>query len=475
MNDNVQLVCGLMSGTSCDAVDAALVWTDGYDHIQFGPTAEVDVPVMLRNKIRTLQTWADASFRSSNARQRTAVFQSSICHTQREVKEEFLHPLAIEIEEELTSLHVQAVQAALSKLSADDLIRTPLSLIGYHGNTICHFPPSRHVSNLPKQFSPFTWQLGDGQSLSDALQVPVVFRFRDNDIIKGNGEGAPLAPAYHRALCTSKWSKSSSISGSTFTEIAVLNIGGVSNLTMCRIDSEAVAEDVKDTDSSGSNNSNEHILAFDVGPGNALLDDFMMKRTGKPMDPSGAMAKKGTPDIHFIQSVMNDDEYKLSQFLTSKAPKSCDRDQFAAIHQKKSSTNIQTTAIEEMTLENGAATLTLLTAKCIGDALSRVPSWTASWSTPMSSAPNILVVTGGGRKNDTLMELIAVEVGSEVQVMTADEAGWRGDSVEAEAFAYLAVRSILNLSLSWPSTTGTTKPITGGILVSPSKVDSNKE
>ena len=117
-----------------------------------------------------------------------------------------------------------------------------------------------------------------------------------------------------------------------------------------------------------------------------------------------------------------------------------------------------------MSIENGAATLTLLTAQCIQDALSRVPQWTQG---KLSSTPHVLVVAGGGRKNTTLIQLIAQELGSKVQVKTADQVGWRGDSVEAEAFAYLAVRCVLRLPLSWPGTTGTREPVTGGVVVYP--------
>ena len=460
-----QLVCGLMSGTSCDAVDAALLWTDGCDYVRLGPTAEIAIPKTLRQKIRTLQTWADTAYRSNVIAQRTAVYVSSLQYQQSNVDLIHRHPLAVAIETELTALHVQVVQLALSKLTSEDA-KTPLTLVGYHGNTICHFPPSRQLKKIHQKIgSPFTWQLGDGQSLSNQLQVPVVFRFRDNDIKYGGGEGAPLAPAYHRSLCLShfktknnrkksnKKEKEMKNNAATVQEIAVLNIGGVSNVTICS--STMTSQDTRG------------LLAFDIGPGNALLDDFMMKRTGNPIDYFGNVAKTGQPDLEFIHAVMHKTNSPLFDFLQLPAPRSCDRDQFEQITNLKRKKESKQTWLDEMSIENGAATLTLLTAQCIQNALSRVPEWTRLWSQPLSSVPSILVVAGGGRLNNTLLKWISKEVGKEVEVVTADEVGWRGDSVEAEAFAYLAMRSVLGLALSWPGTTGTRVAVTGGVLVRP--------
>jgi anhydro-N-acetylmuramic acid kinase len=446
----VQLACGLMSGTSCDAVDAALVWTDGYDYIKLGPTSEVPISTSLRNKIRTVQTWADTTHRSScvaTQQSSSNVFISSQAHTQRNVHPDRRHPFAIQIEEELTALHALAVQLAVAQLSQEELQRTPLRVVGFHGNTICHFPPSRQMATL-NHHSPFTWQLGDGQRLANLLQVPVVFRFRDNDIAQGKGEGAPLAPIYHRALCTSRMKPRVNPTGSGHPaiEMAVLNIGGVSNITIC-------------TTGHPDRHTTNTMLAFDIGPGNALLDDFMLARTGIPMDNNGAAAAKGTPNTTFIQRAMT--AGPLSAFLTRQGPKSCDRDQFVK--------SLDQATLSNMSTNDGAATLTMLTVQCIRNALSKVPLWTQTWSHPLSSSPQMLVVAGGGRKNATLIRWLSNELGSKVHVVTADAVGWRGDSVEAEAFAYLAVRSVLRLPLSWPGTTGTIQPVTGGILVHPRK------
>ena len=239
----------------------------------------------------------------------------------------------------------------------------------------------------------------------------------------------------------------------TVQEIAVLNVGGVSNVTICS--STMTSQDTRG------------LLAFDIGPGNALLDDFMMKRTGNPIDYFGNVAKTGQPDLEFIHAVMHKTNSPLFDFLQLPAPRSCDRDQFERITNLKRKKESKQTWLDEMSKKNGAATLTLLTAQCIQNALSRVPEWTRLWSQPLSSVPSILVVAGGGRLNNTLLKWISKEVGKEVEVVTADEVGWRGDSVEAEAFAYLAMRSVLGLALSWPGTTGTRVAVTGGVLVRP--------
>jgi anhydro-N-acetylmuramic acid kinase len=437
-----QLVCGLMSGTSCDAVDGALVWTNGVDYLRLGPTMELPIPSTLREKIRTLQQWADKTYESNDENIRQRVVSSFMSCSQRDAPNP--HPLACEIEEELVQLHALVVAGLLQQLPKEN--KDSLSLIGYHGQTITHFPPSR--TNLSKHDRPpLTWQLGDGQKLATLTQTPVVFRFRDNDILLG-GEGAPLAPAYHRCLSTSMLmvttpsSQQTDMKEAANSEIAVLNIGGVSNITIC---------------TSNTNTEHDGMLAFDVGPGNALLDDFMMQRTTVPMDMNGTSALSGTPNEDFIRHAMQNGP--LGKFLQGKAPKSCDRDQFIQ--------SLDMDTLSKMSTQDGAASLTMLTARCVCDALSRVPSWTHAWRQTLSSSPRLLVVSGGGRKNSTLMSYLSTQLGNHVRVVTTEEIEWRGDSVEAEAFAYLAVRSIRNLPLSWPGTTGVQTAATGGVLVHP--------
>ena len=407
---------GLMSGTSCDAIDAALIWTDGEDSTILGPTAEVPIPPALRRRVRALQRRADRALVAGHAAHKDdARFLAQHALLSVAANGNPASELA-QVECALTDLHAEAVRRVLAAAGA----RVTPSLIGFHGQTLCHWPPSRSKKYSHSTLLPFTWQLGDGQRLAQLCGVPVVFRFRDADVAAG-GEGAPLAPAYHRALCRKLSGRGT---------VAILNIGGVSNLTV-------VAED--------------RMLACDVGPGNALLDDFMLRRTGTPCDLDGRTAASGQPDRDVVRAAMRRGT-ALGNFLRRRAPKSCDRDQFAP--------SLPTAALEALSTSDGAATLTLLTAACVKFALDRE-----------AVRPARLIVCGGGRLNPAMMGALRRELGPAVRVQSTDApefAGqWRGDSIEAEAFAYLAVRSQRGLPLSWRQTTGVSEPRTGGVLALP--------
>jgi anhydro-N-acetylmuramic acid kinase len=235
--------------------------------------------------------------------------------------------------------------------------------------------------------------------------IPVISDFRSADI-KAGGNGAPLVPLYHRALAAD-----------LPKPVAIVNIGGVSNVTW-------IGE--------GDND----ILAYDTGPGNALIDDWMLHRTGKAYDEHGLLASSGRADTKLAE------RFLAQAFFKKKPPKSVDRDAFRNLMP------------EGMTPADGAATLTLITAQAIVNGLRFMPE-----------KPLHLYVTGGGRLNATLMRLIG-EL-SEVPVDAVEKLGWSGDGLEAEAFAYLAVRSRLGLPLSVPGTTGVPEPMTGGKLWEP--------
>jgi anhydro-N-acetylmuramic acid kinase len=234
----------------------------------------------------------------------------------------------------------------------------------------------------------------------------VVNDFRSADLAAG-GHGAPLVPLYHRALAA-KLPK----------PLAILNIGGVANLTYIGGDD--------DTD----------LLAFDTGPGNALIDDWVLKKSGHAYDEYGLQAAKGRIDTPLV------DAFLAKPFFRKKPPKSLDRNSFIS-------------PIDDKTkLSDGAATLTMITARSIVESLRLLPQ-----------QPNQIYVTGGGRLNNTLMRWIADL--AQVSVASVDDLGWSGDGLEAEAFAYLAVRSHLGLPLSVPGTTGVSSPMTGGRMFRP--------
>jgi anhydro-N-acetylmuramic acid kinase len=298
-------------------------------------------------------------------------------------------PAIASFEHELTVLHADVVQKFLQQMNGN---AGPIDLIGFHGQTIWH-QPREHA----------TIQIGDGALLARLTRIPVVNDFRSADVHAG-GNGAPLVPLYHRALAA-KLPK----------PIAILNIGGVANVTWI-----------------GGEGDHE-ILAYDVGPGNALIDDWILRHTGQAYDEYGVLAASGRPDSSIVERFMAD------PFFVQKPPKSLDRDAFESL------------LPPDYDPANGAATLTMITARAIAEGLRFMPQ-----------KPQHLYVTGGGRLNNTLMRWIGEC--ADIEVGPVDELGWSGDGLEAEAFAYLAVRSRLGLPLSMPGTTGVPKPMTGGTL-----------
>jgi len=350
---------GLMSGTSIDGIDAALIETDGYDYVRpLGCFVERPYSPDFREKLRRHLGNAKGA-----ADPDIAAFERELTECHAEIALELMHE---------------------SGKKAD--------IIGFHGQTLYHHPEKR-----------LTIQIGDGALLAKLTGVDVVNDFRSADVLAG-GNGAPLVPLYHRAL-VAKLPK----------PVLILNIGGVSNVTW--INGE------------GDND----ILAFDVGPGNALIDDWVFRHTKQPYDHEGKLAATGTVDELAVEKMMD------MEFFSRKPPKSLDRDDF------------QKHVPENLNPADGAATLTMMTAKAVARSLSFLPI-----------KPDKIYVAGGGKYNKTLMRWIGEASG--LKVLSVDDLGWSGDGLEAEAFGWLAVRSLLGLPLSLPRTTGVPRPMTGGRL-----------
>ena len=252
----------------------------------------------------------------------------------------------------------------------------------------------------------WTWQVGDGGRLAGRTGIMVVNDFRSNDM-KHDGEGAPLVPLYHTALLRRD---------NRFKTVAILNIGGVANVTWAHFDDTGHIDKV---------------IAFDTGPGNAILDDWAEIHTGKPIDYNGELAARGITHDEVVSSMM------ASPYFDEEPPKTLDRDDFN--HQ----------SVRGLTAEDGAATLTDFFVETIVAAQSHFPEPPQAW-----------YVAGGGRHNATLMRRLRRRF--PVLVESVDTLGWRGDALEAEAFAYLAVRSLRNLPLTLPSTTGCVEAVSGG-------------
>ncbi|MEW6767591.1 MAG: anhydro-N-acetylmuramic acid kinase [Pseudomonadota bacterium] len=360
---------GLMSGTSLDGIDVALIETDGERIQAFGPTgyrAYTDEErSLLRGALAEAVNVTDRSSRPGALRQ---------------------------AEELVTRVHAESIEAFLA---AHEIDRRQIDVVGFHGQTVLHRPDSK-----------LTIQIGDGRALAGQLGTSVVFDFRAADVAQG-GQGAPLVPVYHRALVNAL-----NRNGPT----VVVNIGGVANVTY--IDGDT-------------------LIACDTGPGNALLDDFMLRATGQAVDRDGRLAANGRADDNWIARALE------HPFFAKPIPKSLDRNDFASL------------TVGPMKVEDGAATLTALTAASIARILPFLPRPPQQW-----------IVVGGGANNPTLMRMLQDRL-SPATVARGHDLGWSGDAVEAQAFAYMAVRSIKGLPLTYPGTTGVPKPLTGGILAKP--------
>lgn len=291
-----------------------------------------------------------------------------------------------EAERALTEAHAEAVCAFRERHGIGEL-----DLVGFHGHTILHRPEERR-----------TWQIGDGDLLASLLGVDVVSDFRSADVAAG-GEGAPFVPLFHVALAAG-----------LERPLAILNIGGVANVTWI-----GARED--------------EILAFDTGPGNALIDDWVRGTFGMPYDRDGACAERGRVDEAAVR------RFLAHPYFDRSPPKSLDRDDFTALRPA------------DLSPEDGAATLTAMTAAAAAAARRHFPAPPRRW-----------LVTGGGRHNATLMGMLAARL--EAPVVPVETVGWDGDALEAQAFAYLAVRSVEGLPLSLPGTTGVPAPMPGGRL-----------
>lgn len=372
---------GLMCGTSMDGVDAALLRSDG-DRVavDLGANGHPDPlgPVFSR------------PFTPAERSLLRAAKEAAKSLTRRDERPGIL----AEAEELVTRANAEA---ALGLLAAAGVRPDAVAVAGFHGQTVLHRPAER-----------LTVQLGDGQGLADALRIPVVYDLRAGDVATG-GEGAPLVPVFHRALARATGHQ---------PPLAILNVGGVANVTLIE--------------------EGDDLLAFDTGPGNALLDDLMGEREGASCDRDGAAAARGRPDEALLTWLLS------HPYFGRPPPKSLDRDAFS--HR----------VLGPLPTADAAATLTAFTARSAARAL--------DWTT---TRPRCWIVGGGGARNPTLMRRLAEALGPEVELRGADALGWSADHLEAQAFAYLAARSLANLPLTYPRTTGVPAPLPGGVLARP--------
>ena len=361
---------GLMSGTSMDGIDVALVDTDG----------------------RALACPGPASFYPYDDTER-ALLRAAIAQAPP-LEDRRARPGKVgEAERLITTRHAEAVDAFIAEHHLD---RSTISVVGFHGQTVLHRPHKR-----------LTIQIGDGKALATALRLPVAWDMRAADVAAG-GQGAPLVPAWHRALVAA---------ARLHGPVLVINLGGVGNVTY-------VADGDVDP------------VAFDTGPANALIDDLMLERTGVAMDRDGRAAAAGAVNRAALNKLLS------NPYFSAPLPKSLDRNAFSRA------------AVASLSTEDAAATLAAFTAQTLALSLKLLPA-----------APRLAIACGGGARNATLMAMLADALPCPLEAASAR--GWNGDAIEAQAFAYLAVRVLEGLPLTFPTTTGAPAPLPGGVVSHP--------
>ena len=370
---------GLMSGTSLDGIDVSIIKSDGkreYSSI-LDRYFEYD-----RELIQKLLKIRD---KIGNSDDLLKYFE--------EIRD---------LEREITLFHVKAVDETIRIFDAD------IDLIGFHGQTIFH--------DSKKKISK---QLGDGKLLSQLTKKKVVYNFRQNDL-KNGGQGAPLAPIFHNALAN-KMNKKFDLE----FPINILNIGGISNIT-----SAARWEELWQSNK---------IYAYDIGPGNCLIDEWIRKNSKNNYDNKGSIARSGKVDKLILNQALENFNHN------SRYEKSLDVNDFDIFFAKG------------LSLENGAATITDFTAKIISEGMNFIHGKNQLWNDKW-------LVCGGGRKNEYLLECIKNNF-DKINIDPIDKYEINGDYIESQAFAFLAIRSKEGLPISFPTTTRCKEPLTGGVSI----------
>ncbi len=367
----IKTAIGLMSGTSMDGIDAALIRTDGKGFVERGAMGfypySVETQTLLKQALEDAKTIKTRAERPGCLKEAEAL---------------------------ITKLHADAVEAFLQ---SNALQASQIDLLGFHGQTVLHRPNQA-----------LTVQLGNGQMLAQTTGIDAVYDMRANDMIH-DGQGAPLVPVYHKALCDNVPKDLSQQ-----TPIVFVNIGGISNISYI----------------------GKELIAFDTGPGNALIDQWVQAQAGIPFDQGGMIAAEGKVNNELV------DEYLANPYFQKALPKSLDRNDF--VPPKDNAVSVK----------DGARTLAHISAAAIMKSVEHLPQ-----------APKLWVICGGGRLNPHIMadlKELAIKHGGEV--ISAEEAGLDGDAMEAECWGYLAVRSEQGLPLTFPKTTGCKLPVSGGVL-----------
>jgi len=382
---------GLMSGTSMDGVDAAIIETDGEKLLSFGATHFKEYPGWMKLKMRKLIS--DVQRANRNPQPSDASPRSRWSHSMTD--SEWFYTK--EVEKDITKFHIEAVEELVIKA---ELKPEDIDVVGFHGHTIDHRPHEK-----------FTWQIGDGALLAEKCGIDVVCDFRSNDVDNG-GQGAPLMPIYHQAIIDK-----------SFFPAAIVNIGGVSNISYI---------------------DGKKLVAFDCGPGNALIDDIIYENTERHFDDGGKIALQGRVNGKFLSELLKDKYFKV------KPPKSLDRNEF-----NTKVTGLLQGKYKTESFINKVSTLTEFTVRAIVRSAEHLPR-----------KPKMWFISGGGVHNKYIMQSLHNILDGKVAKISKLSDQLDPNFIEAQGFAFLAVRSILELPISFPGTTGVKNKtgLAGGVL-----------
>jgi anhydro-N-acetylmuramic acid kinase len=378
MKKKLYTAIGLMSGTSMDGVDVSLIRSDGFNQL-----------------INVL----DEFFEYNKTLHKELIELRNLILTIEDLK---LHANRTKkLEREITLFHSKIVSEISLKYKDE------IDFIGFHGQTIFHSPDQK-----------ISKQLGDGKLMSQLVKKKVIYDFRQEDLAN-NGEGAPLTPIFHNLL-----SKNINEKYQINFPVCFLNIGGISNITKIIKMNEKVEENLE---------------AFDSGPGNCMIDEWIRKNSKNNFDKNGLIAKSGKIDQLILNQII--DNFELNSF-----DKSLDIKDF------------DISFARGLSLEDGCATVTNFTAYLIAKGIEHANG--------NNNDPIKFLVCGGGRKNDYLINSIKSYLSQKqnISLNSIDDYSLNGDYIESQAFGYLAIRSFLNLPISYPKTTGCIKPTVGGKL-----------
>ena len=378
MKKKIYTAIGLMSGTSMDGIDLSLIKSDGNSEFTCILNDYVEFEHELQSKLINIRN------KLSNEKD----------------LDNHLNELA-DVEREYTLFNSKIIDKTLKNYN------NHVDFIGFHGQTVFHNPEKK-----------VTKQLGDGRLLSQLTKTIVINNFRQRDLLNG-GQGAPLTPIFHK-IVSSYLNKKKKID----FPLNIINIGGITNITQILNDKDSV---------------DKNLFAFDIAPGNCLIDEWIRKNSKKKIDKKGDIARAGKVNELILNQAL--DNFKISSF-----------------HNSLDIKNFDISFVKGLSLEDGCATLTKFTANLISRGIEYVNDLNDSF-------PKINLICGGGRKNDFLIELIHENLTQKkTKLENINQYGLYGDFIESQAFGYLSIRSFLKLPLSFPNTTRCKEPTTGGTI-----------